>query len=96
MTEIKQRVVTAVCFLLMFVPWTILPLRSFSWALESPVAETMIAGYALFMIGGGVFTAAAYGKGGVQNILMKVCLVVNGMYAAAGAAALAMMLWQGR
>lgn len=96
MTEMKQRVVTAACFLLMFAPWTILPLRSFSWALESPVAELMIAGYALLMIGSGVFAVAAYSKGGVQNTLMKICLVVDGIYAVAGVAVLAMMLGQSR
>lgn len=92
MGKIKQKAVTVLCVALLFLPWTILPLRSFSWALESPVAEVMIAGYALFMIGSGVFAAAVYWKGGVRNGWMKICLVVDGMYAAAGVAALAMML----
>lgn len=81
-----------ISFLMMLIPWTILPLRSFPWALESPVAEIMIAGYALFMIFSGIFTAAAYGKGKVQNPLMKVCLVVNVIYAVAGAAAILLMM----
>lgn len=76
---------------MMLIPWTILPLRNFSWALESPVAEITIAGSALFMIFSGIFTAAAYGKSRVQNPLMKVCLVVNGIYTVAGVAAIIMM-----
>lgn len=30
----KNKILTAVCVLLVVVPWTILPLRSFAWALE--------------------------------------------------------------
>ena len=92
MSKTKQKIVTIICVLLLFVPWTILPVRSFSWALTSPVAEIMIAGDALLMIGSGLFAIAAYQKGGVQNGWMKICLVVEGIYMAAGAAALAMML----
>lgn len=87
----KDKILTFISFIMMLIPWTILPLRSFSWALESPVAEIMIAGYALFMIFSGIFTAAAYGKSRVRNPLMKVCLVVNGIYVVAGAAAIIMM-----
>lgn len=87
----KNKIITIISFFMMLIPWTILPLRSFSWALESPVAEIMITGYALFMIFSGVFTAAAYGKGRVQNLLMKISLVVNVIYAVAGAAAVIMI-----
>lgn len=52
----KNKILTAVCVLLVVVPWTILPLRSFAWALESPVAEIMIASYAVLMIFSGAFT----------------------------------------
>lgn len=83
---------TLVSFLMMFVPWTILPLRSFSWALESPVAEIMISCYALFMIFSGIFTIVVYMKKRVQNSLIKICVVVNGLYAVAGLAALGMMI----
>lgn len=88
----KDKILTLISFIMMLIPWTILPLRSFSWALESPVAEIMIAGYALFMIFSGIFTAAVYGKSRVRNPLMKVCLVVNGIYAVVGAAAIIMMM----
>ncbi|MDE7269959.1 MAG: hypothetical protein K2N81_05745 [Acetatifactor sp.] len=88
----KNKILTLVCTLMLFVPWTILPLRTNAWALESPVAEIMIASYAVFMILGGIFTMIAYVKAHAQNTLMKLCLVMNGMYAVGGAAALAMMI----
>lgn len=88
----KNKILTLVCTLMLFVPWTILPLRTNAWALESPVAEIMIASYAVFMIFGGIFTMIVYVKAHAQNTLMKLCLVMNGMYAVGGAAALAMMI----
>lgn len=88
----KKKILTAVSAAMMLVPWTILPLRSYDWALQSPVAEIMISCYAAFMIFSGVFTGLVYGKGKVQNNLMKVCLIVNGLYAAGGAAAFGMMI----
>lgn len=42
----KDKIVTVVCTLMIFFPWTILPLRTSDWALESPVAEIMICSYA--------------------------------------------------
>ncbi len=88
----KTKLLTAVSFIMIFIPWTILPLRSFEWALESPAAEIMIAGYAVFMIFSGVFTAVSYTKVKVQNQLMKICLVICCVYAAAGAVLLGMMI----
>lgn len=37
----KNKILTAISTIMLFVPWTILPLRTFDWALESPVAEIM-------------------------------------------------------
>lgn len=88
----RDKNLTLVSFFMMFVPWTILPLRSFSWALESPVAEIMISCYALFMIFSGIFTIVVYMKKRVQNNLIKICVVVNGLYAVAGLAAFGMMI----
>lgn len=88
----KNKILTLVCSLMLFIPWSILPLRTNAWALESPVAEITIASYAIFMIFSGIFTMLAYGKAHAQNTLMKLCLVINGIYAVGGAAALAMML----
>lgn len=88
----KNKILTTISTIMLFIPWTILPLRTFDWALESPVAEIMISCYAAFMIFSGVFTIISYVKEKVQNNLMKVCLVVNGLYAVGGIAAFAMMV----
>lgn len=88
----KNKILTAVSTIMLFVPWTILPLRTFDWALESPVAEIMIACYAAFMIFSGVFTIISYVKAKAQNNLMKVCLIVNSLYAVAGVVFLGMMI----
>lgn len=77
---------------MILVPWTILPLRTFDWALESPAAEIMIACYAAFMIFSGVFTIISYVKANAQNNLMKVCLIVNSLYAVVGVVFLGMMV----
>lgn len=87
----KNKILTAVNALMLFVPWTILPLRSFDWALKSPAAEIMISCYAAFMIFSGVFTLLSYVKAKAQNNVMKVCLIINGLYAIGGVAAFAMM-----
>ena len=76
----KNKILTAISTIMLFVPWTILPLRAFDWALESPVAEIMISCYAAFMIFSGIFTIVSY----VQNNLMKVDLVINSLYAVFG------------
>ena len=80
----KNKILTAISTIMLFVPWTILPLRTFDWALESPVAEIMISCYAAFMIFSGIFTIVSYAKAKVQNNLMKVDLVVNSLYAIFG------------
>lgn len=87
----KNKILTAVSAIMLFIPWTILPLRTFDWALESPVAEIMISCYAAFMIFSGVFTIISYVKAKAQNNLMKVCLIINGIYAVGGVAAFCMM-----
>lgn len=90
----KNKILTAISTIMLFIPWTILPLRTFDWALESPVAEIMIACYAAFMIFSGVFTIISYVKAKAQNNLMKVCFIVNSLYAVAGAGFLGMMIIQ--
>lgn len=87
----KEKIFTAISTLMVFVPWTILPLRSFSWALESPVAEIMISGYAAFMIFSGIFTVLAYTRVHIQHTWMKVLVVINGIYMVGGIAAFLMM-----
>lgn len=88
----KKKVLTAVCTVMLFVPWSLLYLRTFPWALETPTAEIMIASYAAFMIFSGIFTIAAYSKAEIQHMWMKLCLVVNCLYMAGGVAALVMMV----
>lgn len=88
----KNKVCTVISTLMLFVPWTILPLRTFDWALESPVAEIMISCYAAFMIFSGIFTMVTYAKVGVKNKWMQVCLVINCLYAVCGLAAFGMMI----
>ena len=88
----KNKLLTAVSAVMLLVPWTILPLRTFDWALESPAAEIMIACYSVFMIFSGVFTIISYTKAKAQSNLMKVCLILNSLYAAAGAGVLGMMI----
>lgn len=88
----KNKILSAVSTLMLFIPWTILPLRlHFQWALD--YADVMIPCYAVFMIFSGIFTAFSYAGAKVQSGLMKVCLIVNGLYAVGGVAALAMMLF---
>ncbi len=87
----KNKIFITISTIMLFVPWTILPLRMFDWALQSPTAEIIIACYAAFMIFSGIFTILAYAKGKVRSNLMKICLVVNSLYAAFGAFALAMI-----
>lgn len=41
----KTKILTTICTLMIPIPWTILYLRSFAWALESPAAEITISCY---------------------------------------------------
>lgn len=78
----KNRICTVVSTIMLFIPWTILPLRTLEWALESPAAEIIIYSYAAFMIFSGIFTIFAYAKGKVRNRWMQICTVINGIYMA--------------
>ncbi len=87
----KNKILTAISTIMLFIPWTILPLRiNFQWALD--YAHIMIPCYAVFMIFSGVFTILSYTKAKAQNNLMKVCLIVNSLYAVFGVAALGMII----
>lgn len=92
MKQSLKGILTGIAAMMVFLPWTILLLRRHEWALKSPAAEITIGCYAVFMILAGVFTFAAYMRGKVQNSLMKICLVINEIYAAAGVMALVMMV----
>ncbi len=88
----KRKIFTAICSLMILIPWSILPLRSFPWALKPPVAEIMISGYAAFMIFSGIFTILAYTRAHIRHTWMKICVVINGIYMAGGITAFLMML----
>ena len=87
----KAAILTALCTIMVFIPWTIFPLRTQPWALEIPAAGMIIACYAIFMIFSGIFTLICYSKYRAQNTLMKICVVINLIYAIFGVAALGMM-----
>lgn len=91
MKQSSKSIVTVIAGIMVFIPWTILILRQYQWALEPPAAEIIIGSYAAFMIASGIFTFASYMKGKVQNNLMKICLVINEIYAVVGVMALVMM-----
>ena len=88
----KNKICTVISTLMLFIPWTILPLRTFDWALESPIAEIMISCYAAFMIFSGIFTIISYVKADVKNKWMQICLVINSLYSVGGIAAFGMMI----
>ena len=88
----KNKILTAISTIMLFIPWTILPLRSFDWALESPEAEIMIFSYAAFMIFSGIFSILVYTKGKVKSKLMQVCVAINSIYAVGAIAIVAMSI----
>ncbi|MCT1901100.1 hypothetical protein [Oceanobacillus sojae] len=73
------------------VPWTILIFRLNDWALESPTAKIMISIYAVFMIFSGFFTLFTYLKMD-RGALMKICLMINCLYALGGVAAIVLIV----
>lgn len=88
----KNKILTAVSTIMLFIPWTILPLRSFDWALKSPAAEIIILSYAAFMIFSGIFSILVYTKGKVKSKLMQVCVAINSIYAVGAIAIVAMSI----
>lgn len=86
----KNKTLTAISVIMLFIPWTILPLRTFDWALKSPTAEIMICCYAAFMIFSGIFSILAYTRGRAKSKLMQVCVVINSIYAVGAIAIIAM------
>ena len=75
-----KKLITFISVLMIFIPWTIFPLRTNPWALQSPVAEIIVYSYAAFMIFSAVFTTLAYTKGQVKNKVMQIALVINDIY----------------
>lgn len=90
----KEKTITTLCSILMLVPWSIFILRQNAWALESPTAEIMIGAYCVIMILSGIITLFSYQKAQVHNGLMKICCIVNSLYAVVGIAFFVMMFTQ--
>lgn len=90
----KEKILTAISAVMVLVPWTIFPLRTNDWALESPTAEIIIVSYAAFMIASGIFSLLAYKKGNAKNNVMKVTMMINIVYAVAAIALMGMMVFQ--
>ncbi len=88
----KNKILTAISALLALVPWSILPLRTYTqWAMD--YAHIMIPCYAAFMILSGIFTILVYTVGKVKNTAMNIFLVINCTYAIFGVA-LIILLFQ--
>ncbi|MDN6731802.1 MAG: hypothetical protein L0L58_10745 [Tetragenococcus koreensis] len=90
----KDKLINIIDSLVVLIPWTILPIRMFDWALKSPNAENIILGYAIFMIIGGVFTILTYPRVDEKSNLLKIYLVVNSFYLCFGLFAAGMVLFQ--
>lgn len=75
-----KKLITFISVLMIFIPWTIFPLRTNPWALQSPGTEIIVYSYATFMIFSAVFTTLAYTKGQVKNKVMQIALVINDIY----------------
>ncbi|MCI8858284.1 MAG: hypothetical protein HFI71_01945 [Lachnospiraceae bacterium] len=88
----KNKICTAIATIMLFVPWTILLVRTFDWALESPTAEILIFSYTAFMIFSGVFSILVYTIGKVKNKWMQICTVINSIYATGAIAILLMAI----
>lgn len=72
----KNKLLIGIATLLLFLPWTILPLRTLPWALASPAAEIMISCYAAFMIFGGIFSVSVQGAiRSVKAVLRSHCVI---------------------
>ncbi len=89
---LKNRVLIVISTVMLFIPWTLLPLRIwFRWAAEH--TDVMIPCYAAFMIFSGIFTILSYFQANAQSKLMRVCLVVNSLYASMGVAVLGLIIY---
>ena len=75
-----KKLITFISVLMIFIPWTIFPLRTNPWALQSPGAEIIVYSYAAFMIFSAVFTTLAYTKGQAKSKAMQIAMVINDIY----------------
>ena len=68
-------------FLLAFVPWTILLVRTQEWALKSPAAEITIGIYSVEIMLAFLYCLILYTKKRHKDVLASIGLVANGLYA---------------
>lgn len=87
----KTKIYTTVSTIMLFIPWGLLFLRRYDWALQMPIAKILISGCAALMIAGGVFSVIVYAKGNVRHLWMQICMIIHMLYAAVGIAAFCMM-----
>ena len=87
----KAKLSTAAATVMLFIPWTILILRTYDWALESPAAEIIVVLYAAFMIFSGIFTICAYRRSAARGRWLQLCTVINTIYAVGAFTILCMM-----
>lgn len=80
----KKIIVTLLNVILVFIPWSILYLRTFSWALISPTAKIIICCYAAFMVMSAIVSLLSYFVFKVKNIFMKILLFINCLYGGFG------------
>ena len=78
--NVREKILTGIATGMMGVPWTLLILRAFDWARQSPVAER-------------IFALVAYAVSARKSGLLKVCVAVNGLYLLFALAVLALMFW---
>jgi hypothetical protein len=68
--------------ILTFVPWTILILRQYDFALQSPAAEIIITVYCIYIAGAFAFSLYLHTKKNMRDILSGIALILNSIYLA--------------
>lgn len=89
----KEKCITFISFLFLLLPWTIFPLRTNAWALETPAAQIIICIYLVAMLLGAVFSIFCYVRGLSRSRLMQVFAAVNGIYGFGAVCLGGMMIW---
>lgn len=88
----KQKLLTIISSLLVLLPWLSLLLKKWSKLPGTLAVDITILVCAVLLILIGIFTILAYCKGRVQNAVMKICLIINSIYALCGVTTIGMML----
>lgn len=78
----KITLLSVINFILIFVPWSIIYLRQYEFALESPNAEMIIACYSIFIIASFIFSLVLYTYKKKRDVLSSIALIINGVYTA--------------